>query len=155
MPKQFDDIMRAYSFRKDNFPKIRTPWFFSKKLNTELIEHELFRKTAGQRVDITQNILKTLEEALGRKVEVAGIRGEDLPAELAFSIGNGMNFMLTDDKGERVGLLAYALPGVEEDTDLPPYLTSGGLNLYVLGSAIKDERQYNALQIGLRKVQSA
>lgn len=163
MLRQFDGIMRTYELRGVDYPKKREPWFFSSGIterdNSELLR--IIQRTGGQRANITQNILKTLEEALGRKVEVAGIRGEDLPAALSFSyvedsrIGHHIDFMLTDDKGEGVGSLVYLLPQWICDSDLPPSVLAGKIHLNIPGSAIKDEAQYNALRILLGKVQSA
>jgi hypothetical protein len=160
MTKQFDNIRRTYEFRESDFPRIEKPFLFWTRRVITGDKSELIRATARQRVDVTQSILKTLEEALGRKVEMAGIQGKDLPVVLAFSEmdlrrDNYIDFGLVDDKKASIGSLGYSLPHWKSGIYSGRYLVNGGIDLHVLGSAIRDETQYNALQIGLRKVQSA
>ena len=161
MTKQFDNLRRTYEFREADFPNVveKQFLFWTRRVVTR-DKSELIRTTTRQRVDITQGILKTLEEVLGRKVRMAGIQGKDLPAVLAFSDmdlrrDNYIDFGLVDNESASVGSLGYSIPHWEAGCYSGSYLVNGGVDLHVLGSAIKDETQYNNLQIGLRKVQSA
>lgn len=168
MEESYNEIQKTYEFRESDFPKVEKSFlFWTRSVITE-DESELIRLTTRQRVDVTQSILKTLEEALGKKVEIAGIKVKDFPVELAFSnMGLGgddqMDFRLVDNKRKDIGEIGYFFPHWEDKwiTDYVDYahhvgksLVTGGVNLLIFRSTIKNGTQYNALRTGLRKVQS-
>ncbi len=161
MKKQFDNIRKCYYIRTPDFPMVKKPssffntfyTFFSVKDRETRDDSELVRATTKQRVDITQSILNTLKNGLGRKVNLAGIQEKNLSVVLAFSNLREnrpipIDFRLVDNKRASIGSLEYFFPHwIYGEYD--EWVSNGGVKLNVLSSVIKNESQYNSLQIGL------
>ena len=159
MANRFDKINRKYEFKKSSFPIVEKPFLFWTTRRITKDKNELIEATRNERIEITQNILNTLEKGLERKVEVAGIDKKDFLEILSFSDKDlikekYMDFKLIDNKDEDIGSLTYMFPHWVSGYYSGKYLDSGGVELALLGSAIKNNAQYNSIQIGLRKVQS-
>ena len=156
MKKQFDNIRKCYYIRTPDFPMVKKPslfetlFFVTREIKDD---SELIRATTKQRVDITQSILNTLKNGLGRKVNLAGIQEKNLSVVLAFSNLREnrpipIDFRLVDNKRASIGSLEYFFPHwIYGEYD--EWVSNGGVKLNVLSSVIKNESQYNSLQIGL------